>query len=81
MRGLQAALDGFSDDLLHTGVIVSTSSTSELPVTLILGLQMEEIRINCGFRRKKKKKKKKTSYTVANGGVRRKKRLYSGCNA
>ena len=58
MRGLQAALDGFSGDLLHTGVIISTSSTSEWPVTLLLGLQMEEIRINYGFRRKKKKKNK-----------------------
>ena len=76
MRGLQAARDGFSGDLLHTGVIVSTSSTSEWPVTLVLGLRREKTRINCGFHRKKK-----TSCTVANGGVCRKKKLYGGCNA
>ena len=47
--------DGFSNDLLHTGVIASTSSTSEWLVTSVLGLRMEEIRINCNFRRKKNK--------------------------
>ena len=47
--------DGFSDDLLHTGVIVLTSSTSEWPVTSVLGLRREEIRINYGFRTKKNK--------------------------
>ena len=75
MHGLQAVHDGFSDDLLHTGVIVSTSSTSEWPVTSVLGLQREETRINYGFRWKK------TSCMVANGGVRRKKKLYGGYNA
>ena len=49
-----AARDGFSGDLLHTGVIVLTSSTSEWPITSVLGLQREEIMIDCGFRRKKK---------------------------
>ena len=67
--------DDFSDDLLHTGVIVSTSSTSEWPVTSVLGLRREETKINYGFRRKK------TSCTVENSGVRRKKKLYCGCNA
>ena len=73
MRGLQATRDGFSSDLLHTGVVVSTSFTSEWPVTSILGLQREETRINCGFRRKKKQVVRwktvvfagKSSYTVA----------------
>ena len=37
-------------------------------------LQREETRINCGFLQKK------TSCTVANGGVRRKNKLYGGCN-
>ena len=37
-RVVQAARDGFSDDLLYTGVIVSTSSTFEWPVTSVLGL-------------------------------------------
>ena len=60
------AHDGFSGDLLHTGVIISISSTSEWPVTSVLGLRREEIRINCGFHRKK------TSGTVANSGVHRK---------
>ena len=55
-------LDRFSGDLLHTGVIVSTSSTFEWPVTSFLGLQREETRSNCGFRQKKKKKKKKKLY-------------------
>ena len=73
--GLHAARDGFSDNLLHTGVIVSTSSTSEWPVTSVLGLRREETRINCGFRAEK------TSCTVENGGVHRKKKLYGGCNA
>ena len=68
--------DGFSGDLLHTGVIVSTSSTSEWLVTSVLGLRREETRINSGFRQKKK-----TSCTVANGGVHQKKKLYGGCNA
>ena len=72
---LQAACDGFFG-LLHTGVIVSTSYTSEWPVTLVLSLRREETRIKCGFR-----PKKKTSCTVANGGVRRKKKLYDDCNA
>ena len=49
------ASDDFSVDLLHIGVIVSTSSTSEWPVTSVLGLRREEIRINCGFHRKKNK--------------------------
>ena len=49
--------DGFSDDLLHTGVIVLTSSTFEWLVTSILGLQREETRINYGFCRKIKKNK------------------------
>ena len=75
MRRLQAARDGFSDDLLHTGVIVSTSYTYEWHVTSVLGLQREETKINYGFHQKK------TSCTVANGGVRRKKKLYGGCNA
>ena len=56
-RGLQATHDDFFDDLLHTGVIVSTSSTSEWPVTSVLGLRREETRINYGFRQKKKKNK------------------------
>ena len=51
-----AARDGFSGDLLHTGVIVSTSSTSEWPITSVLGLRREETRINGGFRQKKKNK-------------------------
>ena len=50
------ARDSFSGDLLQTDVIVSTSSTSEWPVTSVLGLRREETRINCGFRRKKKNK-------------------------
>ena len=54
-RRLQAARDDFSDDLLHTGVIVSTSSTFEWPVTSVSGLRREETRINNGFRQKKKK--------------------------
>ena len=61
--------DVFFGNLLHTSVIVSTSSTSEWLVTSVLGLQREETRINCGFHRKK------TSGTVANSGVRRKKKL------
>ena len=72
---MKAARDGFSGDLLHIGLIVSTSSTSEWPVTSVLSLRMEGTRMNCDFRRKK------TSCTVANGGVRRKKKLYGGCNA
>ena len=52
------ARDGFFVNLLHTGVIVSTSSTSKWPVTSVLGLRREETRINCGFCPKKKKKKK-----------------------
>ena len=67
------ARDGFSDDLLHTVVIVSTSSTSEWPATSVLGLRMEETRINCGFRQKKEEVIlwqtvvfiEKRSYTVA----------------
>ena len=62
--GLQAARDGCFNDLLHTGVIVSTSSTSEWPVTSVLGLRREEIRIKCGFHRKKKKQKKKKKQVV-----------------
>ena len=69
------AHDGFSGDLLHIGVIVLTSSTSEWPVTSVLGLRREETRINCGFCLKK------TICTIANGGVCRKKKLYGGCNA
>ena len=69
------ARDDFSGDLLHTGVIVWTSSTSEWPVNSVLGLRREETMINCGFF------PKKTSCTVANGSVRRKKKLYGGCNA
>ena len=42
--------DGFSGYLLHTGVIVLTSSTFEWPITSVIGLQREETRINCGFR-------------------------------
>ena len=38
-HGLQAARDGFSGDLLHTGVIVSIRSTSEWPITSVLGLR------------------------------------------
>ena len=75
-HGPQATRDGFSNDLLNTGVIVSTSSISEWHVTSVLGLRREETRINCGFHRKKK-----ISCTVANGGVRQKKKLYGGCNA
>ena len=70
------ACDGFFDNLLHTGVIVSTSSTFEWPITSVLGLQMEEIRIDCDFRRKKKKK---TSCTMENSGFRCKNKLYDGC--
>ena len=69
------ARDDFSDYLLHTGVIISTNSTSEWPITSVLGLQREETRINCGFHWKK------TSCTVENGGVHWKKKLYGGCNA
>ena len=64
MSGLQAARDRFFDNLLETGVIVAISSTSEWPVTSTLGLRMEEIRINCSFRRKK------ISCMMENGGVR-----------
>ena len=69
------ARDSFSGDLLNTGVIVSTSSISEWPVTSVLGLRREETRINYGFCREKK------SCTVANGGVRHKKKLYGDYNA
>ena len=72
--GLQAACDGCANNLLHTCVIVSTSSTSEWPGTSVLGFRREEIRIKCGFHRKK------TSCTVENGGVHRKNKLYGGCN-
>ena len=73
MRRLQAARDGFSDDLLHTGVIVSTSYTYEWHVTSVLGLQREETKINYGFHQKKKQVVRlqmvvfaeKRSYTVA----------------
>ena len=58
-----------------SGVIVSTSSSSKWPVTSVLGLRREETRINCGFFRKK------TSCTMENSGVRRKRKLYGGCNA
>ena len=68
------ARDSFFGYLLHIGVIVLTSSTSKWPVTLVLGLRMEETRINYGLHRKK------TSCTVANGCVRWKKKLYGGCN-
>ena len=47
--------DSLSGDLLHTGVIVLTSSTSERLVTSVLGLRREETRINYGFCRKKNK--------------------------
>ena len=33
--------DGFFGDLLHIGVIVSTSSTSKWPVTSVLGLRIK----------------------------------------
>ena len=66
--------DSFFGYLLHIGVIVSKSSTSEWPVTSVLGLRREETRINYGLHRKK------TSCTVANGCVRWKKKLYGGCN-
>ena len=72
---VQVARDSFSGDLLHTGVIVSTSSTFKWPVTSVLGLRREETRINCSFHRKK------TSCMVANSDVCRKKKLYGGCNA
>ena len=54
-RGLQATRDDFFGDLLHTGVIVSTSYTSEWPVTSVSCLRREETRINNGFRPKKNK--------------------------
>ena len=63
------ACESFSDDLMHTGVIVLTSSTFEWPVTSVLGLRREEIRIICGFR------PKKTSCTLENGSVHWKKKL------
>ena len=60
---------------LHTGVIVSTSSTSEWPITSVLGLRREETRINCGFLPKKQAVWWKMVVFA------RKKKLYDGCNA
>ena len=56
MREVQEVCDDFSGDLLHTGVVISTSSTSEWLVTSVLGLRRKETRINYGFARKKKNK-------------------------
>ena len=52
------ARDSCSDDLLHTGVIISTSSTSEWHVTSVLGLRRVEIGSTVVFVGKR-------SYTVA----------------